>query len=146
MRVALYFKLYPPLILLIQASIRSGMPDTKLSSIFELILDQADRTFLVSVLSDVAGAILFTSSWTIAHRLSIVDGSGLFPRHLSFSQNAGKCDQHHSCVILARCAGAPSSWKMALDMFGRSLASVEGPFVSFRVIADVAILLRISSA
>ena len=107
LRATVYLQMYPPFSLM-QASIRSGMPDIRLSSVSELIFDQAARTFLARVPSDVAGAILLISSWTIAHRFSIGDRSGLFPGHSSFSQNAGKCDRHHSCALRARCAGAPS--------------------------------------
>ena len=47
---------------LIQASMRSGMPDTRLSNISELVMDQAVRGFLVRVPLDVAGVILLIYS------------------------------------------------------------------------------------
>ena len=101
MRGALFLHMHPTFSLM-QASIRSGTSDINMSSFCGLILDQTDRTFLVSVPSDYSGAILITSYRAIALRFSIGDRSGLFPGHLSFSQNAGKFDLHQSCVVLAR--------------------------------------------
>ena len=87
---------------LMRASIRPGTSDINMSSFCGLILDQTDRTFLVSMRSGYPGAVLLTSNRTIAQRFSIGDRSGLFSSHLFFSQNAGKFDLYQSFVVLAR--------------------------------------------
>ena len=119
------------------------MPVIRLLSVSEVMLDQAVRTFVIRVASDVASAVLLVSVWTIGHRFSIGDKSGLLPGHSSFAQKSSKWDRHHSCVLRARFTGAPPCWKMASDMSGRSFTSLGGPFFFCHLIADIAVLLRI---
>ena len=86
---------------LTQALMRSGMPHTRLSCVSAEMLHQADRTFRMSVASDVAGVALSTLSFTIAQRFSIGDRSGLLPGHTPFAQKPGKLSWHHCCVLVA---------------------------------------------
>ena len=67
-----------------QALMRSGIPHIRMSSTSAEMLRQAERTFSMRVASDVAGSILSTLSWTIAHRFSMGDRSGLLPGLYSF--------------------------------------------------------------
>ena len=94
---------------LIQASIRSNMPDIRLPIVSELILDQASQMFLARVPSDVAGAILLISSWMVAHRFSNGDRLELFPSHSFFSQNAVNKARLQSSTVQLRIAVANSS-------------------------------------
>ena len=73
-----------------QALTCSGIPHIRLSSTFAEMLRRAERTFYTRVASEVGRPILLALSWTIAHRFSMGDRSGLLPSHTPFAQKAGK--------------------------------------------------------
>ena len=135
---------YVTLILPYATRIRPGMLVIRLLSVSEVMLDQAVRTFVIRVTS-VASAVSLVSVWTIGHRFSIGDKSGLLPGHSSFAHMSSKWDRHHSCVLRARFAGAPPCWNMGSDMSGRSFTSLGGPFFFCHLIADIVVLVGISS-
>ena len=68
------------------------MLDTRLSSIFELMMDHAPLASSDTLgyrTLERPGAISVIFFWTIAEKFSISDWSGLFPGLWSFSQNSG---------------------------------------------------------
>ena len=79
-RFMIYLLMYPPRFRT-HACMRSGMPHIRLSRVSPEMLLQADRRFLMRAVWDDAGAILSILSWTIAHRFSIGDRSGLLHGH-----------------------------------------------------------------
>ena len=115
------------------------MLDTRLSSIFELMLDQAPCAswdtlgYSILVCPGVNSVIFF---WTSAQRFSICDGSGLFPGRWSFSQNSEMRPEPFLRLALPFCQ-ATYCFIVAFDMLDRSLALLRGRSFSRCVIADV---------
>ena len=114
------------------------MLDTSLSSIFELMLDQAPcaswDTLGYSTL-ECPVVISVTFCWTMAQRFLICDWSGLFPGRWSFSQNLEMRPEPFLRLALPICH-ATYCFIVAFDMFNRSLALRRGPSFSRCVIAD----------
>ena len=123
--VVIYLHAYPLFYLRAQHAVRHL--DTKLSSIFELILDQAAPMPSARLPSNAPAPYLSSFSRAIAHIVSILDGSGQFHDYTSSTQNSWKSPpaSNHPCVLRARCIMSPSCSKMVLVMSSRKSAHSE---------------------
>ena len=108
--------------------IRSGMLLTRLLMVSRVIFFQTSCRLSARRSLQVAVGISSILLWMIAKKFSIGDRSGLLGGRISFRQKFGRCFPHHSWLVAAMWAGAPSCWKIMLDMSGWSLTVVGGPF------------------
>ena len=99
----------------------SGIQQIKLSRILGEMFAQAIFTFFIRVSQFIASGNFLSSSLTIAQRFSIGDRSGLFPGQTPFPQKEFKLFSNHLMATLDVWTGAPSCWKISIDMSGKSL-------------------------
>ena len=81
----------------------------------------------------------------IYQRFSIGLKSGELEGQVPLGQKCGIFLVSQSWVLFEVCAGAPSCWKIAADMFGNNFLSITDPVSPFRCIADIIVFSRISS-
>ena len=81
----------------------------------------------------------------INQRFSIGLKSGELAGQVPLGQKWGTFPVSQSWVLFEVCAGAPSCWKIAVDMSGNNSLSNTDPVSPFLCIADIIVLFRISS-
>ena len=102
---------------------RKGIPAMSFSRVSGEISFQAKSNCFSSIFMLVARSIESSLLFKIAQRFSMGFKSGELGGHISLVQNPGILLFSHSWLLFEVCAGAPSCWKIALDLSGNNSLS-----------------------